>query len=150
MANATGNTFTAFTSIIWNQTTQADFTAGSNTNVDLTAVPGDVLLGKTSGHYRASGNLRSQVLNTGKKGTVVDLLTWNVTLPASTSITFSVRASDTSFSATAGSPAWINVGSASPVSAGLPKGQYVQWRANLATSNNSVTPALHDVQIWYH
>jgi hypothetical protein len=147
---AASNTFTAFASTIWTQTTQADFNLGSLTQVDTTTIPNDVILAKNGNNYRGSGNLRSQVLNTGRQGSTMDLLIWNVTLPASTSISFDVRASNTSFSATSGSPAWVAVGSTSPVSAGLPKGQYMQWRANLATSNNARTPDLTDVQIWYH
>jgi hypothetical protein len=147
---ATSNTFTAFASTIWTQTTRADFELGALNNVNTATIPGDVILGTTSGHYRTSGNLRSQVLNTGSPLTKFDLLVWSVSLPTSTSITFYVRASNTSFSPTSGSPAWINVGSTSPVSAGLPKGQYIQWRANLATTNTARTPALHDVQVWYH
>lgn len=147
---ATGNTFSAFSSTIWTQTTQADFNLGSLTRVDITTISGDVILAKSGNNYRATGNLRSQVLNTGRQGSTWDLFTWNVTLPTSTSITFDVRASNTQFSATAGSPAWVSVGSTSPVSTSLPKGQYMQWRANLATSNNQRTPDLQDIQIWYH
>jgi hypothetical protein len=147
---AASNTFTAFTSTIWTQTTRADFELGSPTRVDTATIPNDVILAKNGANYRASGNLRSQVLNTGRQGSKMDLLMWNVTLPASTTITFAVRASNTSFGVTSTSPAWINVGSTSPVSTGLPKGQYMQWRATLETTNNQRTPDLKDVQIWYH
>jgi hypothetical protein len=149
-ASATSNTFAAFTSTIWTQTSRADFNAGVKSNVDIDTTSGDVLLGRNGNKYYTSGNLRSQVLNTGRQGTTIDILLWDVTLPASTSITFDVRASNTAFTASSGSPAWTSVGSASPVSAGLPKGQYIQWRANLATTNNQRTPDLKEVQIWYH
>jgi hypothetical protein len=149
-ARATSNTFTAYSSTIWTQTTRADFNAGSKTNVNVDTIPGDVILGTNAGHYRLNGNLRSQVFNTGRQGSKIDLLYWDAILPPQTTITFYVRASNTSFTMTAGSPAWINVGTMSPVSAGLPKGQYIQWRANLATSNNAVTPDLKEVQVWYH
>jgi hypothetical protein len=147
---ATSNTFTAFASTVWTQTTRADFELGLLTNVDTSTISGDVILGTTGGHYRSSGNLRSLVLNTGRPGTKIDLLYWDATLPASTSITFYVRASDTAFTASSGSPAWINAGSTSPVSTGLPQGRYIQWRANLATTNNQRTPDLKEVQVWYH
>ena len=145
---ASGNTFVA--DRCWTQTTRADFTAGVQSNVDLAAVPGDVVLGTTGGHYRASGTEASQVFDSGKAGTSYDLLAWYATLPASTGITFQVRASNTSFAKGSGSPAWTSVGGTSPVATGLPKGRYFQWRATLTTSNNAVSPALHSVDVWYN
>jgi hypothetical protein len=149
-ATATGNTFAAFASATWTQTTRADFNAGLKSNVDTDTVPGDILLDRTGNHYRTSGNLRSQVLNTGSHGTTPDMLSWDANVPSSTTITFYVRASDERFDANDDSPKWINVGTTSPVSAGLPGGQYIQWRANLATSNNQRTPDLKEVQVLYH
>jgi hypothetical protein len=149
-ASATGNTFAAFASTVWTQTTRADFNAGPKSNVDTDTTPGDVLLERNGNHYRTSGNLRSQVLNTGREGTTLDLLLWKANVPSSTTLTFFVRASDKPFDAKDDSPKWINVGTTSPVSTGLPEGQYIQWRANLATSNNQRTPDLNEVQVWYH
>ena len=143
------NTFTAFTSTIWTQTTQADFETGSIKFVDTTTVPGDVILDTAGKKYRSTGNLRSNVLNMGSTGKKIDLLCWDATLPPSTTITFQFRASDTEFDVTSGVPEWIDVGT-NPVITNLPNGQYVQWRAYLETSNVTVTPTLHEVQIWYH
>jgi hypothetical protein len=92
---ASGNTFTV--DRCWTQTTQADFTAGVQNNVDLTTVSGDVVLSKTGGRYRASGTEASQVFDSGKAGSAIDLLAWSAALPAQTGITFEVRASNTSF-----------------------------------------------------
>lgn len=142
-------TFMAFSSTVGVHTTQGDFEQGDLTFVDTKTVPGDVLLAKTGKRYRATGNIRSPVLNTGSTNTTIDLLYWDADLPPSTTITFYYRASDIPFSATSYTPTWINVGTDPPVSA-LPQGQYVQWRAYLQTSNYSVTPVLHEVQIWYH
>jgi hypothetical protein len=149
-ASATGNTFAAFSSATWTQTTRADFNAGLKSNVDTDAVPGDLLLERSGNHYKTSGNLRSQVLNTGSIGTTIDLLFWDANVPSSTTLTFYVRASDQQFDANDDSPKWIKMGTTSPVSTALPKGQYIQWRANLATSNNQRTPDLREVQILYH
>jgi hypothetical protein len=143
-------TFTAFSSTIWTQTTQDDFEEGVVWRVDTDKVPGDVLLQRTGNHYRASGYLSSEVYNTGSDDTTIDLLFWDGTVLTQTSVTFSVRASNTEFSASSSTPSWINIGTLTPVSAGLPRGQYIQWRVDLATSNNAVTPALHEVQVWFH
>jgi len=45
---SSGNTFEAWTSILWRQTTQADFEAGVLNNVDTSSSPGDVKLGSVS------------------------------------------------------------------------------------------------------
>ena len=50
--SSTGNTSTAWTSLLWTQTSQADFTSGDANNVDLTTSPGDVKL-----PIAASGNM---------------------------------------------------------------------------------------------
>jgi hypothetical protein len=149
---ATSNTFTAFSSNIWTQTTLADFEAsGLRSNVDTSAVPGDVLLEKRpNGKYRLSGNLRSSVFDTGITNAKLDLLSWDSTLPAGTTITFRIRARNTYFAPDSSSPSWTVLTGSSPISTGLPTGRYVQWRAYLTTSDNDVTPALHEVQVWYH
>ncbi len=66
---AASNTFTAFASTVWTQTTRADFELGVLYQVDTANSPGDVQLAIQSGQNRySSGNLASQVLNTGMKG----------------------------------------------------------------------------------
>lgn len=99
--------------------------------------------------YRyASGTLASQVKNTGVAGSRWDGLIWDSTLPAGTSITFEVRASDTAFLKTDASPSWASIGSASPVILGLPAGQYKQWRA-IFTTGDANTPTLSEVRLYY-
>jgi hypothetical protein len=151
---ATGNTFSAFHSSFWTQTTQAEFeSSGLMTSyIDTTTVSGDVLLEKrTNGKYRGSGNLRSSVFDTGIANARIDLLWWSSNLPAGTTITYRIRARDTNFAPDSSTPAWSAVlTDLSPISAGLPTGRYVQWRVYLETTNDKVTPALHEVQVWYH
>jgi hypothetical protein len=149
---ATGNTFTAYSSTFWTQTTKADFdSSGYSSNINTAEVDGDAVLSKLgNGNYRATGNLRSQVNDTGIANAKLDLLWWDSTCPAGTTITFSIRAQNTKFTAGAGSPSWIDLTGSSPISAGLPTGRYVQWRAYLTSSSGSLTPALHEVQVWYH
>ncbi len=100
--------------------------------------------------YFSSGTVASQILDTGKSGARWYELQWDETLAASTDITFEVRASDTPFLKDAAAPSWTSVGGTSPVSTGLPSGQYMQWRATLRTSDSSKTPTLHEVRVYYY
>jgi predicted ribosomally synthesized peptide with SipW-like signal peptide len=106
--------------------------------------------GDEEGQYISPGSLASQVLDTGIAGTVWDGLFWDETLPASTDITFEVRASDTAFLKEDATPSWISIGGTSPVTSELPSGRYLQWRAILTTTDTSKTPTLQEVRIYYH
>jgi len=101
--------------------------------------------------YASSGTIASQVLNTSVTGARWDGLGWDSTLPAGTGITFEVRASDTVFLKTDGSPSWTAVGGASPVIVSLPSGRYKQWRATLTPDvPRTSTPTLHEVRVYYY
>jgi len=65
-------------------------------------------------------------------------------------ITFEVRASDTPFLKDDATPSWTPAGGTSPVTSGLPSGQYMQWRATLTTSDPAETPVLHEVTVEYY
>ena len=93
--------------------------------------------------------MASSVLDTGAGGSRWDSLCWDKTLASGTSITFEVRASDTSFAKDAASPSWTAVGGTSPVTSGLPSGRYVQWRATLSKTVLASTPTLHEVRVYY-
>jgi hypothetical protein len=108
-------------------------------------------VGSEQGAYQSSpGTLASQVLDTGVAGARWDALSWIGTLPSGTTLTFEVRASDTSFAKNAASPSWTAVGGTSPVASGLPAGRYKQWRATLATSDSRQTPTLSEVRIHHY
>jgi uncharacterized repeat protein (TIGR01451 family) len=142
------NYFTAWVSQLWTVTDEVDFEAGVLLNVDTDTSPGDVLLATG----QTSGSIASQVLDTGVVPPLAaswDLLAWDETLASGTDITFEVRASDTLFSQSDGTLAWISVGGMSPVLDGLPDGRYKQWRATLTTSTSNLTPILHEVRVWY-
>jgi hypothetical protein len=148
---ATSNTFTAFSSTVWTQTTRADFELGVLFQVDTAKSPGDVQLAIQSGQNRfSSGSLASQVLNTGKKGLKLDVFAWTATISPQTSLSFNIRASDWPFTPNNNTLPWIALGSTTPVSGGLPRGQYVQWRANFSTTDKHQTPVLQSVEVWYH
>jgi hypothetical protein len=99
-----------------------------------------------------SGTIASQILDTGVAGATWNALIWDETLESNTNITFEVRASDTLFVADTPPTTlpWISVVGTSPVTSGLPLGQYMQWRATLTTSDTSKTPTLHEVRVYYY
>jgi hypothetical protein len=116
------------------------------------AVEPSTALGAVEFMYAPSGSIASQVWNTGVSGDRWDALFWDETLDPGTGLTFEVRASDSPF--TKDTPdatlPWISVGGTSPVTSGLPWGQYMQWRALLTTSDTSRTPVLHEVRIYHY
>ncbi|MBP2146061.1 hypothetical protein J2129_001515 [Methanofollis sp. W23] len=98
------------------------------------------------GGYHQTGTLTSDVFDTGDTTSKWDSLAWDADLPARTEIAFAVRASNNS-NAFSG---WIAVGNTSPVSAdALPQGRYLQWRATLSTADETQTPILEEVRVWY-
>lgn len=56
--SSSSNTFEAWTSVLWQQTTQADFEAGVQNNTDTSSNPGDVKLRIRGGWYDASWSYR--------------------------------------------------------------------------------------------
>ena len=103
--------------------------------------------GYASGVYNALGTIASNVWDTGAADQTWTYLNWQETIPSGTGIAFAARASDTSFSANDNTIPWIQVGSTSPVTSGLPSGRYMQWQATLTTSNNFYTPMLNSVTV---
>lgn len=98
--------------------------------------------------FLKSGTIESQVLDTTTDGTSWDLLQWDEVLESETDIFFWVRASDKLVD---GHPdaTWIKAGGTSGISSGLPSGRYMQWKAELRTSDDSVTPILEEVRVYY-
>jgi hypothetical protein len=111
-----------------------------------------IALGSPEFMYALSGSIASPVWDTGVPGDRWDALFWDVTLASGTGITFEVRASDSPFAAdTPGATLpWISLGGTSPVTSGLPPGQYMQWRALLTTSDPSRTPVLLEVRVYHY
>jgi len=126
-----------------------DFNIGIN-KADFSQSTGHLALTATLQYYYSSGTLASQVLDTGANGAAWDALCRDETLPSGTNITFKVRASNTMFTKDAVTPAWVSVGSTSPVISGLPSGRYKQWQVTLTTTDTSNTPTLHGVRVYYH
>jgi hypothetical protein len=121
---------------------------GDRTNTpDTVGAGGSLVRGAL---FVTAGTLASQVLDNGAAATSWDALFWDRTLPASTGITFEVRASASSFLKGDASPSWTSVGGTSPILSGLPSGRYVQWRATLTTTNSASTPTLSEVRVYFH
>jgi len=139
-----GGVFQAWSSRQWPQTTQADFEAGVLNNIDTSTNPGDARLASIS-----NGTIASAVLDTSVTSGRWDALFWDKSLPGNSTITFEVRASDTSFAKEAASPAWVPIGGTSPVNANLPSGRYKQWRATMSSSEPSELPVLYEVRLYY-
>ena len=95
--------------------------------------------------YALSGTIDSQVFDTSIPGATWDLLAWDETLPAGTNITFEVRAWEDGDP----TPSWTSIVGDTPITSGLPSGQYKQWRATLTTDDPNETPILHEVRVWY-
>jgi hypothetical protein len=116
------------------------------------AVEPTTAIGAVEFMYASSGSIASQVWDTGVPGDRWDALFWDETLDAGTAISFEVRASDSPFVKDTPDAAlpWVSVGGTSPVTTGLPSGQYMQWRALLTTSDTSRTPVLHEVRIYHY
>ena len=148
---AADSAFQVRTSTLWTQTTQGEFALGISSQVDIASSPGNVVLSQYEpSKYFSSGNFSSQVLDTNMEGAVWNVLSWDETVDGNTNIIFLVRASDSSFLEDATEPTWVSVGDTSPVTSGLPEGKYLQWRATLTTSDNSTSPVLQEVRVYYY
>ncbi|MFA5629027.1 MAG: hypothetical protein WC958_02025 [Dehalococcoidales bacterium] len=139
------NKFTAWTSWLWRQTNRSQFDAGLFSNIDSADSPGNIKLAV----FSSPGTITSQVFDSEKSGTRWDAVIWDSTLPVDTDITFEVRASDTPFNKDSGSPSWSSPSGTSPIQTGIPAGRYMQWRATLTTNDNSATPVLEEVRVYY-
>jgi hypothetical protein len=98
--------------------------------------------------YRPLGTFTSSTFNSGAAGTIYIQAFWDAELPASTSITLEVRASDR-LRGGAPNAAWRSMGGDSDGSMVGITGRYVQWRVTLTTGDISATPMLEEVRIYY-
>jgi len=113
--------------LTWVQTTKVDFEAGVLNNTSATAKPGSVLPLSTTGN-----TIASQVHDTEIEDSGWFKLEWKEQVTGDGDIKFEVRASDTSFLKDDVTPDWVNLGvQNSPITEGLPRGRYKQWRASL-------------------
>ncbi len=125
------------TTALWTQTSDADFNSGTLWNV--TVGSGNVTLAPDGGNYTLSGSLTSSVYD-GVRGIKWGAMRWNATTPASTGITLYTRTSQDNSSWSD----WLQ-----GVNGGIipNSSRYIQYRANLTTTDNTTTPTLSDVTI---
>lgn len=89
----------------------------------------------------------SAVLDTGQ-ASAFTTMTFNKTTPANTTLTVDIRAGNTATPDETWTGWTTNVSSGGSISA-LSGNRYIQYRANLQTSDSDVTPSLDDVTINY-
>lgn len=123
----------------------ADFLAGITSGTNISA--GSVVLNSTNGTFLSSGQYFSSVKNLGSNPT--GTLSWVATSPTGTSILVSTRSGPTptiSGSWSAFSPSYAASGD--PLQS--PQDQYYQYRLELATTDNTTTPAVTSVIVLYN
>ncbi len=137
------NVAVGWTPLTWEQSSLEDFTAGTRAGTDIATYPGDIVLQSSW-----EGSFTSEMLDTGKAGTVLDHAFWDRTLPAGTSVLLEVRANNT---LTGGAPSggWHALGDGVHGSLENVTGRYVQWRATLTSDALDKTPVLEEVRIYY-
>jgi len=96
--------------------------------------------------YNSAGTYTSAVIDTGGQDGYTTL-DFSSLIPANTTLTMDVGAGNTSIPD--GSWVWLNGVANGGSLAPLGTARYVQYRANLSTTNSSVTPLLKDVTIHY-
>ena len=96
--------------------------------------------------YPSSGTFESRVFDTGKSGTDWNSLTSITQKPAGTEVTFETR-SGNSATPDGSWSGWEAVGSGGAIAS--PSGRYIQYRANLSSTDASVSPTIEQVTIIY-
>ena len=100
--------------------------------------------------YNTSGTYISAVIDTGSGNIGYSTVDYSIVTPAGTTLTIDMRAGPTA-SPDAAWTAWEDVAgiaNGGDISV-LGSGRYVQYRANMSTSDTSVTPLLRDISINY-
>ena len=130
------------------QTTETDFSSGTNDNTNITAQSGDIILNKqNSTDYYSYGIFTSSAINfIASDNMNITYINFSTTMPNSTNITLQTRTSATESGLDNASWSSVYINDSLVQSENY---QYIQYRANLSTTNTSITPTLHDVKISY-
>jgi len=99
--------------------------------------------------YHKTGTVLGPIQDTGGAGSLWLELDWQLAAPGNTQIQLAARTADKVFQQDDKTLAWQNITASPPVTANLPSGRYLQWRATLSTTNTANTPALRGVTIRY-
>lgn len=140
-------TITAVAAATYTDTLDADFTAGNASTVNVTADTVILQLANAT-HYNNSGTFLSQVFNLGSNP-ANKTIAWNFVTPTNTSLLISTRsgANATDFSAWSAWSSDYATSTGSTVTSS--QARYLQYRAQLATTDNASTPTLQDATITY-
>ncbi len=104
-------------------------------------------VGSEQGKYYLTGNYKANVLNSAADGTKVHQVGWNpTTQSAGTDMDIYVRASNTTFAAGDGTPAWTSVSNGEDPSV---VGRYIQWMSTFTTTSSTTTPKIEDITLTY-
>ncbi len=130
------------------QTTEADFSSGTNSNTNTTAQSGDIILNKqNSTDYYSQGTFTSSAINLIASDNMnITYINFSTTMPNNTNITLQTRTSATEAGLTNANWSSVYINNSLVESEDY---QYIQYRANLSTTNTLVTPTLHDITISY-
>lgn len=136
---------------VWQQTAQADFSAGTLTNTAVTNNSGgEVELAAGTPAYQASGSFESATFDAGADA-AFNYVTFTASRPAGTTLQLQVAASDDGSTWNFVGPdgaagTYFAVGEAIPPDAA--DGRYLRFKAYL-TGDGSATPVLSDVTLNY-
>ena len=130
------------------QTTESDFSSGTNNNTNTTVQSGNIALDKqNSTDYYSQGIFISSAINLRASDNMnITYINFSTTMPENTNITLQIRTSATESGLSDANWSQIYTNNSLVESEDY---QYVQYRANLSTTNTAVTPILHDVRISY-
>ena len=130
------------------QTTEEDFNAGTNSNTNTTDQSGNIILNKqNSTDYYSQGTFTSSVIDLKAEDNMnLTYINFSTTIPNNTNITLQTRTAATEVGLDNSS--WNSIyANDSLIESG--DYQYIQYRANLSTTNTLVTPVLYDVKVSY-
>jgi len=130
------------------QTTEANFSSGTNNNTNTTAQSGDIIINKqNSTDYYPYGIFTSSAINLIASDNMnITYINFSTATPNNTNITLQTRTSATEAGLTNASWSSVYINNSLVESEDY---QYIQYRANLSTTNTLVTPTLHDISISY-
>jgi len=130
------------------QTTESDFSSGTNNNTNTTSRSGDIMLNKqNSTDYYSQGTFKSSAINLLAKDYMnLTYINWTATMPAGTNITLQTRTSPTELGLDDANWSQIYTDNSLIKSDDY---QYIQYKANFSTANTTISPSLHDININY-
>ncbi len=130
------------------QTTKTDFSPGIKSNTSITTQSGDIILdNQNSTNYYSQGNFISSVINLLAEDNMnITYINFSTTMPAGANITLQTKTAFTEVGLNNASWSSDYVNDSLIESGDY---QYIQYLANLSTTNTLTTPALHDVSVNY-